>query len=533
MSTLPSNPNLEQLRHQARDLLRAARAGEREASERIRSVSGQVTLAGAQLAIARGYGFPSWPALKAEAEALTRTLAEAVEAFLTASVSGRIGRAGQLLAQHPGISGHDFRTAVALGDAARVNAQLEGDPDLATRRDPRTGWAPLHLACASRWHVDPVRSEGLLAIVGMLLDAGADLDSPPTDESQWSPLRCAVASAGSGRGNEPIVRLLLERGAKVADHDLYLAGFAAAPGDTSPRRRGQAGEQWCVRLLVEYTPDVRAIAAQALAAPISLNDADGVRVLLDAGADPRRYRDDDNQPAGVVLAAIRAGCSLELIELLLAHGADPNQAGDDGRSAYAIATASGRGDLLELLKRHGARDDTTALDRLRYACLRGDRTGALQLLDQYPALRSEVADTDGSALIGAAETGNTQAIGLLLEVGFPAAAQAGSDGATALHVAAWAGSVEAVKQLLAADAPLDAHDSRWHSTPLEWALVGSGERRATNPTPDWVETVRILLDAGAATSQIKLDPAEPIQPSPEVVELLRARGIVPRANTRP
>lgn len=115
--------------------------------------------------------------------------------------------------------------------------------------------------------------------------------------------------------------------------------------------------------------------------------------------------------------------------------------------------------------------------------LRGDRTGALQLLDQDPALRSEVADTDGSALIGAAETGNTQAIELLLEVGFPAAAQAGSDGATALHVAAWAGSVEAVKQLLAAGAPLDAHDSRWHSTPLEWALVGSGERRATNPPP--------------------------------------------------
>lgn len=51
---------------------------------------------------------PSWPALKAEVEALTRTLAEAVEAFLTASVSGRIGRAGQFLAQHPGISGHDF-----------------------------------------------------------------------------------------------------------------------------------------------------------------------------------------------------------------------------------------------------------------------------------------------------------------------------------------------------------------------------------------------------------------------------------------
>jgi hypothetical protein len=56
------------------------------------------------------------------------------------------------------------------------------------------------LACASRWRVDPVRAEGLLAIVGTLLDADADLDRPPTDESHWSPLRCAVAITTSGRG---------------------------------------------------------------------------------------------------------------------------------------------------------------------------------------------------------------------------------------------------------------------------------------------------------------------------------------------
>ncbi len=528
MSTLPSSPNLEQLRHQARDLLRAARAGEHGASEQVRSVSGSehVTLAGAQLAIAREYGFASWPALKAEVEARTRTLAEAVDAFLRESVRGRIGRAGQLLAEHPNIANYDVRAAVALGDAARVSAELERDPDLAGRRDPRTGWTALHLACASRWHVDSARVEGLLAIVGMLLDAGADLHRPPTAESQWSPLRCAVASTTSGRGNEPIVRLLLKRGAKVEDHDLYLAGFA------------EGGGQWCLRLLVENTPDARAIAEQALAAPISLKDTDGVRVLLEAGADPRAYRDDDGQPTGVVLAAIAAGCNLELIELLLAHGADPGQAGEDGRSAYADAMAGGRGDLLELLRRHGAGDDTTELDRLRYACLRGDRAGALQLLEQHPALCAELADVDGAALVGAAEAGNTQAIELLLEVGFPVAAKgrfnpAGVDGATALHAAAWAGSAEAVEQLLVAGAALDAHDSNWDSTPLAWALVGSGERRAANPTPDWVETVRILLDAGASTSQINHDPSEPIQPSPEVVELLRARGIAARDNTRP
>jgi ankyrin repeat protein len=520
MTTLPSKPNLDQLRHQARDLLRAARAGEREASERIRSVSGseQVTLAGAQLAIARGHGFPSWPALKAEVEARTRTLAETVDAFLNESVRGRIGRAGRLLEERPEISGYDVRTAVVLGEATRVGAELDHDPDLTERRDPRTGWTALHLACASRWHVDPVRADGLLAIVEMLLDGGADPVRSRTAESQWTPLRCAVASAGWGRGNEPIVRLLLDRGAKVADHDLYLAGFATG------------GEQWCLRLLAEHTRDTRSIAEQALAAPISLDDAGGVRVLLDAGADPRRYRDDNGDPAPVVLAAITAGCSVELIELLLVHGAGPNDAGDDGRSPYSVAMASGRGDLLELLRRHGAHDDTTPLDRLRYACLRGDRTGALQLLDQHPEVRADLADADGSALIDAAETGNTEGIELLLEAGFRVAAHGGANGATALHAAAWAGSADAVRQLIASGAPLDARDSTWDATPVDWALVGSGERGGTNPDPDWVATVRVLLDHGAATSQITLDPADPVQPSPEVVELLRVRGIVPPAD---
>jgi ankyrin repeat protein len=427
-------------------------------------------------------------------------------------VRGRIGRAGVLLAQQPDIA-HDLRAAIALGDAARVRAALERDPDLVTRRDPRTGWTALHLACASRWHADPARIDGLHAIVAMLLDAGADVQRPAAAGSQWSPLRCAIASTTSGRGNEPIVRLLLQRGATVADHDLYLAGFA------------EGGEQWCLRLLVEYTPDVRAVAAQALAAPISLNDADGVRVLLEAGADPRRYRDDDARPAGPVVAAIAAGCGPELIEALLAHGADPNEAGEDGRSAYALALAGGHGELLEPLRRHGARDDTTPLDRLLYACLHGDRAGTLRLVDEHPALRSELASADGSVLIGAAEAGNTDAIELLLELGFPPGAHGGPDGATALHAAAWAGSSAAVEQLLAAGAPLEARDRQWDATPLEWALVGSGERPATAATSDWVETVRILLDAGAATSAISLDPADVKQPSTEVAELLRARGI--------
>jgi len=61
MSQLPDRPDLDQLRHQARELHRAAAGGDGRALGRLREVSGQVTLSAAQLAIARDYGFASWP----------------------------------------------------------------------------------------------------------------------------------------------------------------------------------------------------------------------------------------------------------------------------------------------------------------------------------------------------------------------------------------------------------------------------------------------------------------------------------------
>ena len=68
MSQLPDRPDADQLRRQARELHRAAAGGDARALRRLRQVSRTVTLSAAQLAIARDYGFPSWPRLKAEAE---------------------------------------------------------------------------------------------------------------------------------------------------------------------------------------------------------------------------------------------------------------------------------------------------------------------------------------------------------------------------------------------------------------------------------------------------------------------------------
>ena len=479
MPTLPSNPNLEQLRHQARDLLNDAQAGENAALARIREVSDQITLTGAQLALAREYGFTSWPALKAEVDARNRTLSDAVDEFLRFSMN-RVGRAGRILHEHPGIAAFDVRTAIVLGDIERVERELKNDPEFVTRRDASWNWTALHAACASRWHVDPARVDGLVAIVRLLLDAGADIDRTPDADSQWSPLRCVIASAGSGRGNEPILRLLLDRGARVEDHDLYLAEFASG------------GEEWCLRHLLAHTPDVRAIAEQALSAPVSMNHTEAVRLLLEAGADPNRYRDGDGIPMSAVGDAISHGCEPELIELLISHG---------------------------------ARDDTTPLDRLAYAGKRGDNAAVERLLAD-PDLQELLPGADGSALVGAAERGDTELVARLLDAGLSIGARGSNEGATALHFAAFAGSAAVVRQLLAAGAPIEARDATWDDTPLGWAIVGSGFHPDTAPHPDWIATIQALLDAGADTSGVELSPDDQKPPSAEVAEFLRATGVV-------
>ena len=80
---LPSKPNFDQLRNQARDLLKAARARDLQALLRIEQYlpdrSGAAKLADTQLVIAREYGFVSWPKLKRHVEALAARPAVVVE----------------------------------------------------------------------------------------------------------------------------------------------------------------------------------------------------------------------------------------------------------------------------------------------------------------------------------------------------------------------------------------------------------------------------------------------------------------------
>ena len=176
---------------------------------------------------------------------------------------------------------------------------------------------------------------------------------------------------------------------------------------------------------------------------------------------------------------------------------------------------------------------TTAptLDRFLAACQRADRAAVQQQLTQDPGLSGRLTgEQQAAALIRAADVGHTEALALMLDLGFPVGARDGDDGATALHAAAYHGSADVVRLLLARGADLEARDATWDSPPLDWAMVGSGERPAGNPRPDWIAVVQALLEAGASTAGVTLSPDDPKPPSPEVAALLR-QVMSPRAVT--
>lgn len=473
MSALPEHPDLDQARRQAKELLHAAQAGDGGALSRLAAFSAPLTLAGAQLTFARELGQSSWAALVREIEARNASISENVMRFLRSSVNLQIGSAARMLHEDPTLAESGFPAAVVLGDVARVEANLRRDPAAATRVDPESGWTLLHLACASRFHLDPARAPGLAAVVRLLLDAGAEIDGNTAGRHCWRPLECAVTSANSSANNEPIIRLLLDRGAPVRSETVLASLYAA-------------GGTWCLKLLTEAasSPDV---FIDALADAATMPDLDAVAVLLAAGADP-------DAPAA------------------------------DGRSARRRALTAGVVAAVELLG--GASDDP--VDQLLEALVLGDVDRAHHVAADHPDLVGRLESPERSVLINAAEHGNLAGVGLMLELGFPIETRregTDEDGATALHAASWAGSAEVVTLLLSRGADVTARDTRWQGRPLEWALVGSGENPGSAPNPDWVATVQQLLDAGAPLDDVNFDPDDAKQPSAAVVGLLRSRGL--------
>lgn len=488
---LPARPDLAQLRTRAKELRDAARRGDETALARVtRQLSAPpatISLAVAQLVIARELGFASWPRLKAAIDA-----GRSVPEFLTASINGCQHRAQDLLSADPAIAARDLRAAAVLGEADIVRAAIAANPEIAVAVDDERGWPPLLYACYSHWHrIDPGRAQSLAEVVRALLDAGA---SPHTNDGGRPRFRSALMGAVDV-DNPEIVEVLLD------------AGAHPDPGQPIGGAAGQSDHR-NLRLLLAH--GARVAGTWAIYAATDADDPVALCLLLDA-LDPDTARDQATE--ALPDAASRA--ALPVMAILLDAGADPNATNDDGQSALRLAVRAGHPGVADRLRAAGATDDSTDLDRFIGAALGGDRASAT-------LLRTELSEQDKALLVDAAGTRSADTIALMLDVGFPHDAR-NELGEQPLHTAAYWGNAPVVRVLLEAGADVDARDSRFDATPLAFATVGSGEQ-AGKPG-DWPETVRLLIEAGAARRDVWVNDKPP---SEELVPLLCEYGIGPQ-----
>jgi ankyrin repeat protein len=499
--SLPEYPDLGQLRRQAKDLRDSARRSEPSAVERFArnhgsAPRGDVTLAAAQLVVARELGFASWPRLKSAVETHRATLQRRVEAFLAASVEGRLREAASMLESIPEVARQGLAVAAALGDAIQVGEMLADDPAAAVAIDELRGWPPLLYACYSRWQqMDPGRAAGASEVIRLLLGAGA---SPNTNDGARYP---RSALKGSVEANNPdSVKLLLEAGANP--------DIGQPIGEAIGR-----GDHRCLELLLAH--GARVAGTWAVGSAVFHDDPQAVALLVEV------LGDQAAREATESLADAAASASPEVVATLLAAGAQPAATDEHGLSALRLAIRAGRNETADLLADRGASDDSTDLDRFIGACRRADRPAAEKLLAAHADLRERLTDDDRAAIFEAADSASGAAVGLVLDMGFWPHVRNHS-GEQPLHVAAYAGNAEAVRLLLDAGADVDARDDQFESTPLAFATVGSGEQAGLRR--DWVGVVRLLLDAGASRAGVWISDKPP---SEEIIDLLLGYGIRP------
>jgi ankyrin repeat protein len=148
---LPEQPNLEQLRKQAKELLQAFQSGEPGAIAEVnrfeRTREKSFALNDAQRVIARSYGFASWPKLKAFVDGAN------IARFAEAVQTGDVTQVRSLLASRPELVSIDraesdehrgLHYAVLRRDAAMVRLLMEAGADarkgIWPHRDATTAW---------------------------------------------------------------------------------------------------------------------------------------------------------------------------------------------------------------------------------------------------------------------------------------------------------------------------------------------------------------------------------------------------------
>ena len=357
---LPSNPNLEHFKYQAKDLLKGHIGHDRGVAQRIREFHpkfreaddagifrAELKLSDAQLAISREYGFRSWTRLKEHVE--------------SPALASRL-----FIPHHERIDDPEFRRAVDLidaGDASRLRDHLKKHPDLVDQRLDFEGWNYFHHPSLLEFIAEnPIRHgslpKNIVEVARAILEAGPDqasrdvalalvaTGSVPLKSGAMRPLVDLLCSHGADpdsaihaaalHGSFAAVYALLENGAKM---DLPVAAMLGRVDDA--------------RKLLPISSSAERHLALAMAAQVG--QIGSVRLLLDAGEDPNRYNPLGGHSHTTPLHQAALIGHGELVRLLLEHGADPNTRDLMWRGTPADwARHEGKTDIAAFLQEHEA-----------------------------------------------------------------------------------------------------------------------------------------------------------------------------------